>query len=106
MIRTKIFGCKTNKFYAEKWLASGELDGLHGIFVVSCVVTDQAKSRWIKYVTKQAQELKNSNEKVYLSGCGSLDGGKLDPKFWEKYPQLQQYQGCIVLLGQEPHTVA
>ena len=57
MITTKIFGCKTNKFYAEQWLSSGELDGYAGVFVVSCVVTDQAKARWVKHVRKEAEKL-------------------------------------------------
>lgn len=98
-LRTKIFGCKTNKFYAENWLQSGELAQADGIFVVSCVVTDQAKSRWIKYITKilESNEL-GQGEKIYLSGCGTLQDGKLDPEFWTKYPQLNNFKNKIVPL--------
>lgn len=105
-LETKIFGCKTNKFYAEKWLQSGELNDAHGVFVVSCVVTDQAKSRWIKFILKllETNTLKDE-ERIYLSGCGTIQDGKLDPRFWEKYPQLTPYKNSIVPLGQDPHTV-
>lgn len=105
MLQTKIFGCKTNKYYAEKWLSSGELDGLSGVFVVSCVVTDQAKSRWIKFVHKATEWLIDENDRIYLSGCGTIDGGRLDPEFWFKYPELKEHQEKVILLGQEPHKV-
>jgi len=106
VLQTKIFGCKTNKYYAEKWLSSGELNGLSGIFVVSCVVTDQAKSRWVKFVTKEVGAITASVDKVYLSGCGTLENGELDPEFWSKYPELSVHKEHIVLLGQDPHKVA
>ena len=104
MIQTKIFGCKTNKFYAQQWLGSGELDGYSGIFVVSCVVTNQAKARWVKYIRKEVQNL-DENSYIFLSGCGSLDKGKLDPKFWDKYPELAEWKVKIIPIGEEPHTI-
>jgi len=37
-----------------------------GVFIASCVVTDQAKKKWIKFVKTEITELKN-NEKIYIS---------------------------------------
>jgi hypothetical protein len=39
----KIFWCKVNKYYTDKWLNSEYLKDKQGIFIASCVVTDQAK---------------------------------------------------------------
>ena len=46
----KIFGCKVNKYYTDKWLNSEQLAGKTGIIIASCVVTDNAKRKWVKYV--------------------------------------------------------
>ncbi len=45
----KIFWCKVNKYYTDEWLNSAYLKDKEGIFVASCVVTDQAKRKWIKF---------------------------------------------------------
>jgi tRNA A37 methylthiotransferase MiaB len=67
----KIFGCKVNKYYTDKWLNSEYLRDKSGIFIASCVVTDTAKRKWIKFVKDTAKNL-NQNEKIFISGCGAF----------------------------------
>jgi len=100
-MRYKIFGCKTNKYFTEKWLGSNELSGKEGVFVASCVVTDKAKSKWLRYIR---QEIKNlaENEKIFLSGCGTIKDGKVDENFYTQYPELEQYKERIELLPEDP----
>lgn len=64
----KVFGCKTNKYFAEKWLVHPYIEGKQGYFIASCVVTDRAKAKWVKHALKKLKTLKD-NEKLYLSGC-------------------------------------
>jgi tRNA A37 methylthiotransferase MiaB len=71
MLRYKIFGCKTNKYYTDEWLSSEYLQDKSGVFIASCVVTDKAKSKWLKYALRELQNLKG-DDKVYLSGCGTM----------------------------------
>lgn len=59
----KIFGCKVNKYYTDEWLNSSYLKDKEGVFVASCVVTDQAKRKWIKFVKDIAKEI----DKAYLN---------------------------------------
>jgi len=56
----KIFGCKVNKYYTDEWLNSAYLKDKEGIFIASCVVTDQAKRKWIKFVKDVAKEIEPS----------------------------------------------
>ena len=37
-----------------------------GIFIASCVVTDKAKRKWLKFVKDSAKKLK-TNEKLFIS---------------------------------------
>lgn len=67
----KIFGCKTNKYYTDEWLSSTYLSDKKGVFVASCVVTDRAKAKWLKFALRTLKDLKN-DEKLYLSGCGTM----------------------------------
>jgi tRNA A37 methylthiotransferase MiaB len=62
----KVFGCKTNRYFAEKWLTHSHLDGKHGYFIASCVVTDKAKAKWVKHALKVLEKIKG-DEKLYLS---------------------------------------
>jgi tRNA A37 methylthiotransferase MiaB len=64
----KVFGCKTNKYFAEKWLVHPYLCDKYGYFIASCVVTDKAKAKWVKHAKKILPHLKDE-EKLYLSGC-------------------------------------
>ena len=84
-MREKVFGCKTNKYFAEKWADHPLVSEAEGIFVASCIVTDQAKARWVKFV-KQSVKTLAPGEKVYLSGCASIRDGRIDPDFYERLP--------------------
>ncbi|NDK08639.1 radical SAM protein [Candidatus Gracilibacteria bacterium] len=97
----KIFGCKVNKYYADIWLNSGFFEGKKGIFILSCVVTDKAKKKWVKFVIDTIKKLEN-DEKVYLSGCGSLDKGKVLESFYDVYKELAPYKDKIEVLAEEP----
>jgi len=53
----KIFGCKTNKYFTDRWAESSFLSDKKGVFVSSCIVTDKAKSKWIHFVKQQLKVL-------------------------------------------------
>lgn len=97
----KVFGCKTNKYFAEKWLAHSYLEDKKGYFIASCVVTDKAKNKWLKHALKVIPTLK-SDEKLYLSGCGNIRNGVVDPKFYQIYSELEKYQEKIKILPEDP----
>ncbi|EKD66587.1 MAG: hypothetical protein ACD_49C00029G0015 [uncultured bacterium (gcode 4)] len=98
----KIFWCKTNKYFTEKWLNSEELKNKSWIFVASCVVTDKAKSKWIKFVKDTIKGFENKSDKVYLSWCGPIKKWKLNSDFYKIYPELQEFSDKIELLEEEP----
>ena len=98
----KVFWCKTNKYFTEKWLGSNELLDKKWIFVASCIVTDKAKSKWIKFVKDTIKDFKYDDERVYLSGCGTIKNWKLDNDFYDVYPELKEYNDKIVLLQENP----
>ncbi|MDD2487539.1 MAG: radical SAM protein [Candidatus Gracilibacteria bacterium] len=98
----KVFGCKTNKYFTEKWLSSGSLADKKGMFIASCIVTDRAKSKWLKFVKDTISGFQTDDEKIYLSGCGTIKNGKLDENFYDIYPELKEYKCKIVLLGEDP----
>jgi tRNA A37 methylthiotransferase MiaB len=54
----KVFGCKVNKYYTDKWLNSEELREQNGLFIASCVVTDNAKKKWVKFVKRELPKLR------------------------------------------------
>lgn len=97
----RIFGCKTNKYFTDKWLASPDFSSKPGIFVASCVVTENAKRKWKRFVKKAAAELPEGG-KIYLSGCGSLTEGKVTDRFYEEYPDLAPLRDKIELLAEDP----
>lgn len=97
----KVFGCKTNKYFAEKWLSHPHLEGKKGYFIASCVVTDRAKAKWVKHAVKTVKKLGN-DEKLFLSGCGNIRDGIVDPKFYEIYHELQDFQKKIEILPEDP----
>lgn len=97
----RIFGCKTNKYFTDKWMASPGFASKPGIFVASCVVTENAKRKWKRFVKKAAGELEEGG-KVYLSGCGSISEGKVSDRFYEEYPDLFPFRDKIELLGEDP----
>lgn len=100
-LRYKIFGCKTNKYFTEKWLESEDLQWKTGVFVASCVVTDKAKAKWVKFVKDEIAKLK-WDEKIYLSWCGSIKDGDIDKEFYNNYPSLVQDKDKIILLQEQP----
>ena len=61
----KIFGCKVNKYYTDKWLNSEKLKWEKGIFIASCVVTDTAKRKWIKFIKETFKNLED-NKKIFV----------------------------------------
>jgi len=67
----KVFGCKVNKFYTDRWLNSEYLSDKTGTFVASCVVTDSAKRKWVRFVKKELETLEEK-QKIYISGCGAF----------------------------------
>lgn len=97
----KVFGCKTNKYFAEKWMVHPSMMEKHWVFIASCVVTDQAKSKWLRYAKRVLRKL-SWDEKLYLSGCGNLRDGQVDPRFYEIYSELAEYQEKIELLPEDP----
>lgn len=98
----KIFWCKVNKFFVNKWLAffSNHPADHDGTILATCVVTDRAKKKWIKEVLLILQE----KQHIYITWCWVLDRGKLISVdvFYTHYPELLPYQEKITLLGEHP----
>lgn len=99
----KVFGCKVNKFYLNKWVAHLEAtkQADDDIFLVAtCVVTDRAKSKWIKEILDQLHQ----DKRVYIAGCGSITRGKATDRavFFANYPELRPYEDKILLLDEDP----
>lgn len=120
----KIFGCKVNKYYLNKWLnyfskmpplsssskqinTKLETKGIEvedinteNILIATCVVTDRAKNKFIKETLKQISSWKH----IYLTGCAAFDNGKkmTEEKFYKTYPELKTFQNKITLLWEEP----
>ena len=99
----KVFGCKVNKYYTDRWLNSDYLSDKTGTFVASCVVTDSAKRKWIRFVKKELQNLKG-NDRIYISGCGAFKDGKAQDDFFTLYPTLAPSQDKIEILDEAPPT--
>lgn len=98
----KIFWCKVNKYYTDKWLNSDYLKDKSGIFIASCVVTDKAKRKWLKFVKDNAKWLKE-NDKMYISGCGAFKEGKAQEDFFELYPEITHLEEKIEILWEDPN---
>lgn len=98
----KIFWCKINKYFTEKWLNTDFFDDKKWIFINSCIVTDKAKSKWIKFIKDSISSFQNENEKIYLSGCWPIRKWELVSNFYEIYPELYRFQNRIVLLWEDP----
>jgi MiaB/RimO family radical SAM methylthiotransferase len=97
----KVFGCKTNKYFAEKWLVHPHLADKEGYFIASCVVTDRAKTKWVKHAKKVLPSIQ-THEKLYLSGCGNIRDGVVDPRFFEIYRELEDFKEKIEILPEDP----
>ena len=95
----KIFGCRFNKYYAQKWLKKlGDKE--NSILVASCAVTDNAKKKFIKEVKQQIKAWKH----VFLTGCGAfLKNWQIDTAwFYTAYPSLLECKDKITLLPENP----
>jgi len=97
----KIFWCKVNKYYTEKWLDSEKLKDKKGIFIASCVVTDKAKRKWIKFVSDTVEEL-NKDSKIYISWCWAFKDWRAQNDFFELYSELSHFKNNIVILWEDP----
>lgn len=100
----KVYGCKVNKYYLNKWihyLQTTDAFPQEDIYLIAtCVVTDRAKAKWITEVLEQAK----AGKKVLIIGCGSIHQGKQmsDEIFYEYYPELKSHAERIVLLQEDP----
>jgi len=99
----KIFWCKVNKYYTDKWLNSTYLKDKKGIFIASCVVTDQAKRKWIKFVKDiiKNEELEQWH-KIFISWCWAFKNGKAQDDFFDLYPDLESLKWKIEILWEDP----
>ena len=97
----KVFGCKVNKYYTDRWLNSEYLANKTGTFVASCVVTDSAKRKWIRFVKKEIANI-SWTQKIYISGCWAFKDGKAQNDFFEIYPDLAFAKEKIEVLDEEP----
>lgn len=97
----KVFWCKVNKYYTDEWLNSNYLSGKSWLFIASCVVTDQAKKKWVKFVKQEITKLQ-SNEKIYISWCWAFERWKELKWFFEIYPELEKFKDKIEVLPEAP----
>ncbi len=100
----KIFGCKVNKYYTDKWINSEFLKWKTWIFIATCVVTDKAKRKWLKFVKDSAKKLKKY-EKLYISWCWAFKNGKAQTNFYDLYPEIKYLENKIVLLDEDPGKI-
>lgn len=100
----KIFGCKVNKYYTDEWLNSEYLSDKKGIFIASCVVTDNAKRKWIKFVKDTAKNL-SDEQKIYVSGCGAFKKGEAQDDFFDIYPEIDFLRWKIEILWEKPEEL-
>ncbi len=104
----KIFWCKVNKYYTDEWMNSEYLKDKNGIFVASCVVTDKAKKKWLKFVKDTAKDeifSKNKKTKIYISWCGAFKHGEAQNDFFEIYPELIELKWKIEILWEKPEEL-
>lgn len=96
----KIFWCKLNKYYLNKWLNYFWDKEKKSLIISTCVVTDRAKKKCIKEIVK----LVNDYEKIYITWCISIDKWTLIPRdnFFQLYTELEQYSNKIELLSEFP----
>lgn len=100
-MKYKVFWCKVNKYYTDEWLNSKYLEDKSGIFIASCVVTDNAKKKWIKFVKQEIPQLQEK-DKIYISWCGAFEEGQENKDFFKIYPDLEIFKEKIEVLGEKP----
>ena len=99
----KVYWCKVNKFYLNKWLAHLESTNqlADDIFLVAtCVVTDRAKMKWVKEIIEKAKE----GKRIFIAWCWSITWWKATKRedFFNFYPDLKPYDSQITLLPEDP----
>lgn len=72
------------------------------VFVASCIVTEKAKSKWLKFVISTIEDFESEEAKLYLSGCWTIKKWDLADDFYVTYPELQKFKEKIVLLWEDP----
>ena len=97
-MEVKIFWCRFNKYYAQKWLKN-LWDKKNAILIASCAVTDNAKRKFMKEIKQQAKKWKN----IFLTGCWAFSKNwEVDPAwFYTTYPSLLPYKDNITLLPED-----
>lgn len=99
-MQTKVFWCKVNKYYTDKWMNTNYLKDKKWVFIATCVVTDKAKRKWLKYVRDEAKKL-TSWEMLFLTGCWSIKDGEVQKDFFDIYPELNEIKDKIELLPED-----
>lgn len=100
-MKYKVFWCKVNKYYTDEWLNSKYLEDKSGIFIASCVVTDNAKKKWIKFVKQEIPQLQDK-DKIYISWCGAFEEWEENKDFFKVYPDLEIFKEKIEVLWEKP----
>jgi len=103
-MRFKIFWCKVNKYYTDEWLKSEYLKDKNGIFVASCVVTDKAKRKWIKFVKDEVKKLE-WDDKIFISWCWAFKKWEAQDDFFDIYPELKEFEWKIIILWEKPEEL-
>lgn len=101
-MKYKIYGCRVNKYYLNRWMSYLQNQWINwemNYIVASCVVTDRAKTKWLKDIQKHISQ----GFFVYLTGCWVFDRWELmsENTFYNIYPQLKPLQKSIKLLGED-----
>ena len=99
----KIFGCKVNKFYLSRWLNyfnNYKYNLENKVIIATCVVTDRAKSKWVK----EAKKILSEKKEIFITWCSVFDNWWMMDynKFYEIYYDLKQYKNRITLLPEDP----
>ena len=99
----RVYWCKVNKFYLNKWIAHLEATNqvADDVFLVAtCVVTDRAKMKWVKEIIEKAKEWK----RIFIAWCWSITWWKATKRedFFNFYPDLKPYDSQITLLPEDP----
>lgn len=102
-MEVKIFWCKVNKYYTDKWLNSPYLKNKKWYFISTCAVTDRAKQKWIKYASDILKNLKK-DEKVYISWCSAIKDWNIEKKFFEIYNEFNKYKNNIEIIPEDPEA--
>lgn len=100
-MKYKVFWCKVNKYYTDEWLNSEYLSNKNWLFVASCVVTDKAKRKWLKFIKDELKDIKE-NDKIFISWCWAFEKWEENKNFFEVYPELKDFENKIEILWESP----